>query len=92
MVRDHAGHIPLQRQLRYRQGKNAADFDACWDTDGVDLDTLKPVLLDLSRRRTAQKARFGGHLFPNVAEAQSGLVFSSSSRTNVTPAARASSC
>lgn len=53
-----------------------ADFDACWDTDGVDLDTLDPVLLDLSRGRGAQKARFGGELFPNVAEAQSGLVFS----------------
>ena len=53
-----------------------ADFDACWDTDGVDLDTLDPVLLDLSRGRSAQKARFGGELFPNVAEAQSGLVFS----------------
>jgi uncharacterized protein DUF6932 len=51
------------------------DFDACWDTDGVDLDALDPVLLDLSNRRTAQKARFGGELFPNVIEAQSGLIF-----------------
>jgi hypothetical protein len=44
--------------------------------DGVDLDTLDPVLLDLSRGRAAQKARFGGELFPNVTEVQSGLVFS----------------
>jgi len=51
------------------------DFDACWDTDGVDLDALDPVLLDLSDRRAAQKARFGGELFPNVVEAQSGLSF-----------------
>ena len=51
------------------------DFDACWDTDGVDLDALDPVLLDLSNKRVAQKARFGGELFPNVVEAESGLTF-----------------
>ena len=51
------------------------DFDACWDTDGVDLDVLDPVLLDLSDGRAAQKARFGGELFPNVVESGSGLVF-----------------
>lgn len=42
------------------------DFDACWDTDGVDLDVLDPVLLDLSNHRAAQRQRFGGELFPNV--------------------------
>ena len=52
------------------------DFDACWDTDGVDLDSLDEVLLDLSDHRAAQKARFGGELFPNVIEAQSRLSFS----------------
>lgn len=52
-----------------------ADFDACWATDGVDLDTLDPVLLELSDGRRAQKARFGGELFPNVIETQSGLSF-----------------
>ena len=51
------------------------DFDACWDTDGVDLDALDPELLDLSNKRVAQKARFGGELFPNVVEAESGLTF-----------------
>lgn len=51
------------------------DFDACWETDGVDLDRLDPVLLDLSNHRTAQKTRFGGELLPNVVEAGSGLVF-----------------
>ena len=53
-----------------------ADFDACWDSEGVDLDALDPVLLDLSNGRAAQKARFGGELFPNVVEANSGLSFS----------------
>jgi hypothetical protein len=52
-----------------------ADFDACWAIDGVDLDTLDPVLLDLSDGRAAQKARFGGELFPNVVESGSGLAF-----------------
>ena len=52
-----------------------ADFDACWDTDGVDLDALDAVLLDLSNHRRAQKARFGGELFPNVIETGSGLEF-----------------
>ena len=33
------------------------------------------MLLDLSKGRTAQKERFGGELFPNVIEVESGLVF-----------------
>lgn len=53
-----------------------ADFDACWDSEGVDVEALDPVLLDLSAGRGAQKARFGGELFPNVAELVSGLRFS----------------
>lgn len=51
------------------------DFDARWSTDGVDLDALDPVLLDLADGRRAQKQRFGGELFPNEVEAGSGLVF-----------------
>ena len=51
------------------------DFDACWDPEGVNLDALDPVLLDMSGRRVAQKARFGGELLPNVVEAGSGLSF-----------------
>ena len=41
----------------------------------VELDTLDPVLLDLSDGRRAQKDRFGGELFPNVTEHGSGLAF-----------------
>ncbi|MEP7204315.1 MAG: hypothetical protein ABI894_17010 [Ilumatobacteraceae bacterium] len=52
------------------------DFDACWDTDHVDLEALDSVLLDLSNHRAAQKERFGGELFPNVIETLSGLSFS----------------
>ena len=51
------------------------DFDTCWDTDGVDLDQIDAVFLDLSNGRLAQKDRFGGEFFPNVVEAGSGLVF-----------------
>ncbi len=52
-----------------------ADFDACWDPNGVDLDCLDPIFFDLSAGRSNQKARFGGELFPNVVESVSGLVF-----------------
>lgn len=52
------------------------DFGACWDSEDVNLDLLDPALLDLSSGRAAQKAKFGGELFPNVVEAQSGLAFS----------------
>ncbi len=52
-----------------------ADFDACWDTDGVDLDALDSVFFDFADGRVNQKARFGGELFPNVVESGSGLVF-----------------
>jgi hypothetical protein len=47
------------------------DFDACWAVDGVDAKRLDPVFLDFSNSRAAQKARFGGELFP--AELPEGL-------------------
>ena len=47
------------------------DFDACWDVVGVDVQRLDPVFLDFSNGRAAQKARFGGELFP--ANCQVGL-------------------
>lgn len=43
------------------------DFDACWDTTNVDfriLIEIEPILLDLSNNCAAQKAKFGGELFP----------------------------
>ena len=39
------------------------DFDACWDEDGVDFDSIDPVLLDFVGSRATQKAKFGGELF-----------------------------
>lgn len=40
------------------------DFDACWEISGVDAGRLDRELLDFSDRRAAQKARYGGELFP----------------------------
>lgn len=45
------------------------DFDACWETVGVDAGLLDPVLLEFANARAAQKERFGGELFPAEAVA-----------------------
>jgi hypothetical protein len=47
-----------------------ADYDACWDAIGVRIEDLDPVLLDFSRRRSAQKAKFFGELFPAQSQAE----------------------
>jgi hypothetical protein len=41
-----------------------ADFDGCWEVDGVDLARLDPVLTTFAQRRAAQKRKYGGELFP----------------------------
>lgn len=40
------------------------DFDGCWEVAGVDPNLLDPVLLSFANRRAAQKAKYGGELFP----------------------------
>jgi hypothetical protein len=40
------------------------DFDACWDPTGVDFERIEPTLLEFENARAAQKARYGGELFP----------------------------
>lgn len=45
------------------------DFDACWEAAGVDASYLDPELLDFSNGRAAQRARYGGELFPAEASA-----------------------
>ena len=45
------------------------DFDACWEIEGVDVDRLDSVLLQFDNRRVAQKAKYGGELFPSLAKA-----------------------
>jgi len=48
---------------------NPGDWDGCWEEEGVDLDRLEPVFLDLRSGRAAQKARFLGEMFLAHAEA-----------------------
>jgi hypothetical protein len=56
--------------------ESPSDFDGCWDAVGVRAAFLDPVLLDFSHRRQAQKAKYGGELFPSLhIEAISGLPF-----------------
>ncbi len=40
------------------------DFDACWESAGVIFDRLDPELQDFSDKCAAQKARYGGELYP----------------------------
>lgn len=40
------------------------DFDACWESSDVVLSRLDPELLTFSDGRAAQKARYGGELYP----------------------------
>ena len=43
------------------------DFDVCWDDQDVDFELLEqidPVLLDIGNDCTAQKAKYGGEMFP----------------------------
>ena len=48
------------------------DFDACWEASAVDPGLLDPVLLDFSNQRAAQKAKYGGELFPASVAAEPG--------------------
>jgi hypothetical protein len=45
-----------------------ADYDACWDPFGVELRKVDPVLRMFDAGRAAQKAKFGGELFPSTAK------------------------
>lgn len=54
-----------------------ADFDACWDTSGVDPGRVDPVLLTFDPGRQAQKIKYQGEMFPAqfVADSISGKTF-----------------
>jgi len=59
------------------------DYDACWDTYGVDPDSLDPIFFDFSNRRAAQKARFFGEFFPStMTEIGSGKTYLDFFQTN----------
>ena len=40
------------------------DYDACWKTNGVNVNKLDPVFLDFSQGRKSQKEKYGGEFFP----------------------------
>ncbi len=40
------------------------DWDGCWDTDGVDVGALDPILRQFANKRAAQKAKYLGEFFP----------------------------
>ena len=40
------------------------DYDGCWATTGVDINSLDPAFKDFRSRRIAQKVKFSGELFP----------------------------
>lgn len=44
--------------------ESPGDFDGCWETEGVDVERLDPVLLTFDSGRATQKATYGGELFP----------------------------
>jgi hypothetical protein len=52
------------------------DFDACWDTVGVDESKLDPLLLDFENFRKRQKEIFRGEFFPssNLADGVNNFV------------------
>lgn len=54
---------------------NPGDFDACWDTLGVDASKLDPVLLTFDNGRASQKAKYYGEMFPARWNADSSKVY-----------------
>ena len=46
------------------------DYDACWESNGVDFAALDPVFFDFRNRRAAQKAKYYGEFFPAHATAE----------------------
>lgn len=58
------------------------DYDAAWETAGVDPGRLDPVLLDFSNRRAAMRAKYLGDLFPASAFAAPGVLYRDFFRTD----------
>src|SRR5690349_16061501 len=52
------------------------DFDACWDSTGVDVPLLDLVIFDFTNGRAAQKAKYLGEFFrAERRESSSGSLF-----------------
>jgi hypothetical protein len=56
--------------------RDPGDYDAYWDIEGVDVDSLDAVFLDFSNARRAQKRKYMGEFFPaQMPEGASGRLF-----------------
>lgn len=56
--------------------RHPGDYDACWDTDGVNFEVLDPVLWDLTSGTGTQKEIYLGEFFPStLVESESNLLF-----------------
>lgn len=56
--------------------REPGDYDACWDIDRVDVESLDSVFLDFSKGRAAQRREYLGEFFPaQMPEGASGRVF-----------------
>ncbi len=58
------------------------DYDAAWESEGIDLNRLDPALLDMRFPREAMKAKYRGDLFPASAFAAPGVLFRDFFRTD----------
>jgi hypothetical protein len=45
------------------------DYDACWDTNNIDMSKLDPAFRDFSNGRASQKEKYEGEFFPALANA-----------------------
>jgi hypothetical protein len=64
----HAGCACMYLDGSYvTEASDPADFDVCWDSQGVDPTLLDPVFLDFDDGRRRQKAKYGGEFFPAAA-------------------------
>ena len=54
---------------------NPGDFDSCWDSTGVNVVKLDPVLLDFGQGRKKQREQYGGEFFPASARTDGSRTF-----------------
>lgn len=60
----HAGATKVYVDGSFASKKaNPGDWDACFETTGIDSKKLDPVFLDFTNERAAQKAKYLGEMF-----------------------------
>jgi len=72
----HAGCKTVYVDGSFVTGKpEPGDYDACWDTTGVEETKLDRVFLDFSNKRERQKRKLLGEFFPSGARADGHRTF-----------------